>query len=302
MMKISVSSDPLDKRLGLDYMFSVASQAGIDGIDLDLNYITWKQVKQNDFSPFICDYDKCIEFSEKVNELCEEYNLEILQTHAPFPTWYEDVSDEINEKLNQTIRNAIYITKAVGCKYCVVHPYFFPFTSDRQNSSEEIVHELNIKLYSHLIPALKDTGVICCLENMWIPEQRYRGKGHIYSSILENPYEVNRYVDELNELAGEEMFGFCFDTGHAVLSGYDPCKVMTLIKDKIRVLHVHDNNGIDDSHYIPYIGIIDWDRFCQTLKDIGYSAHLNFETGGFMNKFTPDPVKRDRAMDLSSFK
>ena len=301
-MKISVASDPFSGLEKLEYLFSVASEVGFDGIDLSLGYLNWDNIKVRDWSPFICDYDRSIEFAEKVNELCEKYNLEILQTHAPAPTWFEGYTDDVNQRLSNAISNAIHITKVLGCKYCVVHPYFYVFTSERNQTSPEKEHDLNIELYTSLLPALKETGVICCLENMWIPERRYRGRGNIYSAICENPYQVNSLVSELNEIAGEELYGFCLDTGHSLLSGYDPCKVVPLIADKIKIFHLHDNDGVDDLHTFPYTGITDWNRLCKSIKEMGYSGHLNFETGGCQGKFTPSSGKRDRAMDHASFR
>ncbi|MCR5457781.1 MAG: sugar phosphate isomerase/epimerase [Clostridiales bacterium] len=301
-MKISISSDPLLSKIGPEYFFSLASEAGIDGVDLSLNFFDWQQIKNRDFSSILFDYDKSIEYAEMIDEYCRKYDMEILQTHAPFPTWYEGYPDEVNAKLTQSLINCIHITKAVGSKYLIVHPYFYSFSSDRQNTNPEIQHELNMKMYGNLIPALKETGVICCSENMWLPERRFIGKGNIYSAMCENPYEVNKLIGDLNELAGEELFGFCLDTGHCLLSGYDPCKVISLIAPTIKTFHIHDNNGIDDEHVYPYMGITDWDRFCKAVKDMGFKGHLNFEVGGCFDRFTPDALKRDKAMDIASFR
>lgn len=301
-MKISISSDPLLKVAEPEYFFSLASETGFDGVDLSLGFYDWKQIKNRDFSSILFDYDKSIEYAEKIAEYCYEYNMEILQTHAPFPTWYEGYPDEVNAMLTKSLINCIHITKAVGSRYMIVHPYFFAFSSDRQLTNPEIQYQLNMKMYGALIPTLRETGVICCSENMWFPERRFVGKGNIYSAMCENPYEVNRLINSLNELAGEELFGFCLDTGHSLLSGYEPSRVLTLIAPTVKTFHLHDNDGIDDQHLYPYMGITDWDRFCKAVRDVGFKGHLNFEVGGCFDKFTPDAKNRDRAMDLASFK
>ena len=141
-MKISISSDPLLKVAEPDYFFSLASETGFDGVDLSLGFYDWKQIKNRDFSSILFDYDKSIEYAEKIAEYCHEYNMEILQTHAPAPTWYEGYPDEVNAMLTKSLINCIHITKAVGSRYMIVHPYFFAFSSDRQLTNPEIQFQL----------------------------------------------------------------------------------------------------------------------------------------------------------------
>ena len=55
--------------------------------------------------------------------------------------------------------------------------------------------------------------------------------------------------------------------------------------DRLTVTHVHDNNGLDDEHLFPYMGITDWDRFCRALGETGYDGPLSFETFNALNTF-----------------
>ena len=87
-----------------------------------------------------------------------------------------------------------------------------------------------------------------------------------------------RFVDEMNTIAGEDIFGFCLDVGHAVLLRRDLYNVITKLGKRLTVLHVHDNNTETDQHLFPYEGKADWDAFCRGLHDIGYSGTLSFET------------------------
>ena len=41
---------------------------------------------------------------------------------------------------------------------------------------------------------------------------------------------------------------------------------------------MHDNDGRNDQHLFPYMGVMDWDRFVKGLKDAGYKGALSFET------------------------
>jgi len=62
--------------------------------------------------------------------------------------------------------------------------------------------------------------------------------------------------------------GFCFDTGHAhIMGGVE--REFELMKDRIKSLHVHDNDGKKDSHLFPTLakgGTIPWDRVMPMLR------------------------------------
>ena len=99
-----------------------------------------------------------------------------------------------------------------------------------------------------------------------------------------------RYVDELNKTAGEELFGFCLDTGHALLVSKDIRDVMAMLGSRIQAFHIHDNNGSDDQHLAPYMGVLDWDRFIDGLRLTRCQKPLNFETHGSINCFDADLI------------
>lgn len=59
---------------------------------------------------------------------------------------------------------------------------------------------------------------------------------------------------------------YCFDSGHAHLAG-GVASEFGIMADRIRSLHLHDNNGTDDSHLFPGAegGTIDWLETMQLL-------------------------------------
>jgi sugar phosphate isomerase/epimerase len=50
---------------------------------------------------------------------------------------------------------------------------------------------------------------------------------------------------------------YCFDIGHAHMSNGVRAEFETM-KKRIRSTHIHDNNGVEDSHLFPGKGSIDW--------------------------------------------
>jgi sugar phosphate isomerase/epimerase len=46
---------------------------------------------------------------------------------------------------------------------------------------------------------------------------------------------------------------------------------------RLAALHLHDNNGRKDSHLLPGLGTIDWQRVSARLKKTGYQGAISLE-------------------------
>ncbi len=96
------------------------------------------------------------------------------------------------------------------------------------------------------------------------------------------------------------MLGFCFDTGHANLVGLDMEQFITTLGNRLKVLHIHDNDGVSDLHQIPYTfaktrenkSSTDWEGFIRGLQNISFQGVLSFETAPVLTAF-PEVMKRD---------
>jgi sugar phosphate isomerase/epimerase len=72
---------------------------------------------------------------------------------------------------------------------------------------------------------------------------------------------------------------YVFDTGHAHMDGGVET-AFQLMKDKIRSTHIHDNDGLADSHLFPYLaegGTIDWKEASALLHSCGDQFPLLLE-------------------------
>ena len=67
------------------------------------------------------------------------------------------------------------------------------------------------------------------------------------------------------------------------------------VLENFQAFHIHDNNGVNDQHLAPYMGILDWDRFMEGLKLLNYRGALCFETDGavwaFHKELLPDELR-----------
>ena len=93
--------------------------------------------------------------------------------------------------------------------------------------------------------------------------------------------------------------GVCFDTGHANLVGIDFEKFITALGYRLKVLHIHDNDGISDLHQISFtftktrenLPSTDWEGFVRGLRNIQFEGVLSFETAPVLTAF-PEAMKQ----------
>jgi sugar phosphate isomerase/epimerase len=86
----------------------------------------------------------------------------------------------------------------------------------------------------------------------------------------------------LIKYAGEENMGVCLDTGHLNLAGGNPAAFVVEVGHLLHALHIADNEGYYDQHFMPYFGrsTIPWEPFMRTLGASGYQGLFNFEIPG----------------------
>ena len=270
-MKLSVQTAPILDDHGIDKGFGMIAEAGFDCVDFNIDhYLPGSVIRSGKLSSV---FDKSpAEISAAVKpylDAARAHGVGFGQAHAPFPTWV-DGQEETNAYLRMSIERCLEICAEAGCPWLVVHP---AFNSYAKRLTAEREWQVNIDMYSSFIPAMERTGVGICTENMWAFY-----KHHIVEACMSDPQEGARMVDELNAIAGKEIFGYCLDSGHVALLGRDIYKFIKTLGKRIRVVHLHDNDGRDDEHLFPWDGVIDWDAVCQGLREIGYSGTLSFET------------------------
>jgi sugar phosphate isomerase/epimerase len=96
----------------------------------------------------------------------------------------------------------------------------------------------------------------------------------------------------------------CLDTGHANMNeGVD--KAFKLLSRRLRSTHVHDNNGVDDSHLFPLVsegGSIDWQRTMEQLRSIDGDCALLLELKEISNVANPLELVRESFERLENVK
>ena len=277
MNKIAVQTAGPSALSGVKDAYRRIKEWGFDAVDANIDgVLSFRDIVHGEIPELLIKGGSdCMELFRPWAEGAKEYGVDNYQAHAPFPSCLPD-AELTNANIIEVLKNTIRACDYINCRNLIIHPFFYGY---EKRLSEADEWALNIECYSRLIPVAREYGVTICLENMF---SGFRGK--LYAACCSNIDTAARYVDELNRIAGgEDTFGFCLDTGHALLCGLDIKQFMITLGKRIRAFHIHDNNGINDQHIAPYMGILDWNAFVEGLKAIHYTSTLSFETFNVWN-------------------
>lgn len=122
--------------------------------------------------------------------------------------------------------------------------------SNRLKKNREKYLEISIKFLSDLTNSIK--------QNIFI-ENVYSKEGD-FSNIGNMDYDFEYIFNKIKN----ERLGFCYDTGHNLINSGD---YLGKLKDKIRLVHLSDNDGIDDIHIGIGKGILSIEDIRKVVKN-----------------------------------
>ena len=292
MLKIGVQTQNAINDENPKAGFEMIRNAGFSCVDFSLHgYLINKDIYQGNLNDF---FDKSIsdleEFFRPQRNAAESVGISIHQMHMPYPMYVPTGGKELNEYLIKNVApKSMQLCSFMDCKYIVIHG----FKLASYVGSEEQEWEYTEKFLENILPFAKECGITVCIENLYDNIAR-----HLVEGPCCNAKKSVERIDRINDKYKAEVLGFCFDTGHANLVGLDFEKFLTTLGHRLKVLHIHDNDGIRDLHQIPFTfsrkrentSSTDWQGFINGLRNINFDKVLNFETGPVLKSF-PDEMK-----------
>ena len=281
-MRITATLNIIGKLFGEEKALGMIAAGGYDCVDFSLVGM----VKDDD--PWLrSDYR---ERAERIVGICKENRLAVGQAHAPWHFRWADEACARDIAIPRTIRS-MEIAALLGAPVIVIHPLHH--LRYREYGTLEL--ERNLAFYRQLQPYAERFGIQIALENMFQNDEN----GSPCRDVYADAGEFSRALDLLGD---DSVFTACVDAGHCNLTKC--CTPAEMIRalghDRVRVVHLHDNDGIRDSHTLPYLGNLDWDDVCAALRDIGYAGDLGMEIqGGYYARFT-DPQLMTEAIRLAA--
>ena len=267
--------------------YALLKASGFSCVDFSLNgYLLNTALYQSEVNSF---FDQTMQELEQFFALhkkgAKSAGITINQMHMPYPNYVPKGSKELNDYLwNVVAPKSMEICAFMGCPYIVVHGFKLAYYL----GSERKEWERTEAFLDSLAPIAKELGITICIENL------YEGiGGHIVEGPCCDARKAVERIDRFNDKYHGEVLGFCFDTGHANLVGIDFERFITMLDYRLKVLHIHDNDGIADLHQIPFtftktrenLPSTDWGGFVKGLRNIGFDKVLSFETAPVLTTF-----------------
>lgn len=215
----------------------------------------------------------------KVADAADDAEVEICQLHSVWPM--DDTTEEGRQDAICLYARTIEAAHHLRCKYVVIHPTL-PFGWELPGD-EDVIRQCNFELCTALMPYARKYGVTVCVENL--PFRHTKASSKVA--------EIKRLVRAVND----PHLKVCLDTGHANIHTQDIGEDVRLLGEDLAALHVHDNNGGGDMHYMPYHGTLEWEKLFTALKEIGYKGCFTLEM--MISPATPEPVLEEMRLSLS---
>lgn len=215
----------------------------------------------------------------KVGQLADTYGINLWSYHLPFGgVDVLDIASQDEALRVQTLKcwcDLIAKASAIGIKIFVVHPSSEPKAETPEERAGELAQAK--KSLRTLADVAEACGGVIAVENL--PRSCLGSRG-----------------DEMQQLlSADERLRMCFDTNHSLYD--DLYDFAERLADKMITLHVSDYDFINERHWLPGEGKIDWPRLYDVLVRGGYSGVWLYEVG----LKCPETIIRDRDLTAKDF-
>lgn len=267
--------------------FGLLREVGFSCGDFSLNgYLLNSSLYQSEVNTF---FNKSVQeleqFFEPHKQGARAAGITINQMHMPYPNYVPKGSKELNDYLRDVVApKSMSVCAFFGCPYIVIHGFKLAYFL----GSEEEEWRRTEAFLDSLAPVAKEMGITMCIENLYDSLS-----GHLVEGPCCDAKKAAERIDRMNDRYHAQVLGFCFDTGHANLVGIDFEDFITTLDYRLKVLHIHDNDGGSDLHQVPFtftktrenLPSTDWEGFVRGLRNIKYDGTLSFETAPVLTAF-----------------
>ncbi len=219
-------------------IFAAYKSAGICGMEISLY--------KNDLD--------ALDFVE-AKRLADEYGVELWSLHLPFgPFEIIDISrPSIANSTVEYLCSLIDKAAAIGIGVMIVHPSGEPIADEDRPARLECAKK---SLYT-LAEYAKERGVVIAVEDL--PR----------TCLGRNSSEILELISVHPDLR------VCFDTNHLLSENIHD--FIMKVGSKIITTHVSDYDAINERHWFPGEGVIDWKQLKADLDAIGYDGYWLYE-------------------------
>ena len=204
---------------------------------------------------------------DALKRLCATSRVRVASVHALFGGPY-DISSLDDEARAAAVREApaaVQMAADMDARFVVVHA-----------SAEPIEDHERAARIDQCRRSLAEIGEVV-----------QGGRVGIVLELLPRTCLGNTVGELLHLLEGldEAMFGVCLDANHGMDRWREMPSYVEALGERLWALHISDYDGVDEKHWMPGKGVVEWGRFAAALRGIGYGGPFNYEARPAGNTF-----------------
>lgn len=250
----------------MKYNFPLGISIGVYPTEALFQRIGAAGIRYIELAPHDDDYRKIFADAENIRDMARNAGVVIRSLHLPFGDRLNFCTPDPSDR-EETMRvqsEMIRGTAALGAKYAIAHGGI-PYPQTEREKYLPIAKD-NIAALQSEASAL---GVHICVESL------------LPSCIGRNAREL------LYILSAHPDLRVCFDPNH--LFGESHEALLYAVGKRVAAVHFSDYDGLDERHWMPGEGVIDWRGIVRVLSEIGYEGPLLYEVNPFR---TPKTIAR----------
>lgn len=191
----------------------------------------------------------------RAKRMADQAGLQVWSCHLPFSRKLDiSVLDDSLRRANvEFLSRMIAICGELGTRKLVLHPSSEPIADgEREQRIQNSIASIGI-----LRKEARRIGAELCIEDL--PR----------TCLGRNSAELLRIIEPYPDVK------ICFDTNH--LLSEDLLHFVEACGDRIATLHISDYDGVDERHWFPGKGKIDWPELYRALMAAGYDGVFMYE-------------------------
>ena len=270
--KVSLSLFTLQRLYDDRRALEIAYEIGAEAVDFSTD-IQKRFDYRNPDSIYSKGDEAVTEYFSELKKYADDHGITICMTHGRGPG-FRNIPEE-DEALIENARLDCLAAKTLGAPVCIIHAVTTIYMGP--DCPPELMHELNFKMFTRIIPFAKKYGIKIATETF--------GDAVKFNSC-DFFGNINEFVKSYNDICAVEdfkdYFTICVDTGHSNKASRfnnnpEPAEVIRILGKDVTCLHLNDNDKMTDQHKIPMTGCINWNDVFDALDEVGYSGYYNME-------------------------
>lgn len=182
-------------------------------------------------------YPNFIDRSELM-KIVSGYDLKLDNIHLPFDDANILWSENKIERQSQTYKiiKWLHECKKSGANTVVMH--------NTQGNNHNFKYSKGYDSFNDIIKTAENIKIKVAFENT----------------------QMFNYTDFILNEFKSDYAGFCYDSSHDFINGQSCGEILSKWKERLFAVHLSDNDGTSDNHWIPGKGHVDWKKIIDIIK------------------------------------